>query len=270
MRRIRSLYVVFFIFAFSFFSFFLITDTYRYIPQKSIRRGEKIGFRVHYGPINAGEAIMTVDKKLYRLNGRTCYKIDVDGYTTGFFDLVLRVDDTWGTYMDTAALVSHRSYRFIEEGKYSLYEVVDFNHKGNYALLTNFDKNNREKIVKKDTFDIPPNVQDIVSAYYYLRTLDFDAFKSNEIFKLTGFFEDSTYTIDIKYLGKERVKTKLGKLDAYVISPIVPENTLFRGDNPVKAWISADDRKIPLKVEAELLVGALAIDVIQYQEGRKP
>jgi hypothetical protein len=44
----------------------------------------------------------------------------------------------------------------------------------------------------------------------------------------------------------------------------MPKNTFFRGNNPIKAWISDDKFRIPLKVKAELLIGALEIDIRSY------
>lgn len=263
-------YIIFTIISIPIAGFVVLHENKDAVSAQKAWRGEKMLYKVHYGFINAGEALIHVDNKIHTLNAKKCYKIDVDGYTTGFFDMVLRVKDVWGSYMDTSDLISHRSYRYIEEGKYSRYEIVDFDHEQNAAHLYLYEDATAQKVIKKDTFNIPDNIQDLVSGYYLLRTFDFSKFKPNQLFQLTGFFEDSTYTIDVKYLGIQQLKTKIGKMQAHVISPIVPENSLFRGDNPVKAWISADDRKIPLKIEAELLVGALAVSILDFKEGEYP
>ena len=243
-----------------------ITTRYRVIDQNCLYPGEKTVYRVHYGFINAGEAVMQIDTALHQLNDRSCFKVDISGRTTGFFDLVMHVRDTWGTYIDTAAIVSHRFYQDIEEGKYKKKEIVDFDHKKGVAYAHRLDGKTGE-LKDKVEFPVPDHIQDLVSGYYYMRTFDWDTMEVDQVFTVTGFYDDTTYNVQIRYLGKERLKTKVGVFDALIMSPIMPENQFFRGRNPVKAWMSDDKYKIPLKVKAELLIGSVEIDIKGYDRG---
>ena len=49
----------------------------------------------------------------------------------------------------------------------------------------------------------------------------------------------------------------------------MPENKLFNGQDAIKVWLSDDEDKIPLKVKAEMFIGAIEIDIKKYQRGRK-
>lgn len=237
--------------------------TYRYIKQDYLTIGEHIEYRIHYGIINAGEAVLQIDGKIHEINQRPCYKVDIYGRTKGFFDLVTTVRDNWGTYLDTGAIVSQQFYQSIKEGNYRKKEVIEFDQLNHKAIVNRIHKRD-STLIGKDTFDIPPNIQDLVSGYYYLRTLDYNALKTDQIFTVTGFFDDTTYHIKVRYMGKEKVKTKLGEYDAFIMSPIMPKNSFFRGTNPVKAWISDDKFRIPLKVKAELIIGSIEIDITDY------
>lgn len=238
--------------------------TYRIIDQSYLKAGERMEFRVHYGFINAGEAVMQTDKKIHRINKRPCFKVDVYGRTTGFFDLITTVRDHWGTYLDTTAVVSQMFYQSIKEGKYLKKEVIEFDQINNIAIVNRLDKKD-STLIRKDSIMTLPNMQDIVSGYYYLRTFDFDTIQENQIFTVSGFFDDTTYHINVKFLGREKLKTKLGDFDAFLMSPIMPKNSFFRGQNPIKAWISDDKFRIPLKVKAELLIGSVEIDIKSYK-----
>ncbi len=239
-------------------------NPYRYIDQECLVAGEQMEYRVHYGFINAGEAILQIDKNIYSVNDRPCYKIDVFGRTKGFFDMVTTVRDNWGTYLDTSAIVSQMFYQSIKEGKYLKKEVIEFDQINNIAAVNRLDKKD-SSLIRKDSIPIVANMQDIVSGYYYMRTFEYDTMKDNQIFTVTGFFDDTTYHVKVKFLGRDRLKTKLGEFDAFIISPIMPKNTFFRGKNPIKAWISDDKFRIPLKVKAELLIGSLEIDIRSYR-----
>jgi hypothetical protein len=242
-------------------------STYRVISQQCFERGEKLDYRVHYGFINAGEATMQVDSVIHTINNRPCYKVDVFGRTKGFFDLVMHVRDNWGSYVDTSAIVPQKFYQTIEEGKYMKKEIIEFDQLNNVATAHRLDGKTGDLKGKKN-FDVPSNIQDIVSGYYYLRTFDYDTIKPDQIFTLTGFFDDTTYNVQVRYLGKDRLKTKVGTFDAHVMSPIMPKNQFFRGKNPVRAWLSDDEKRIPLKVKAELLIGSVQIDIKGYRKSR--
>lgn len=238
-------------------------DPYRLIEQECLIPGERIEYRVHYGFINAGEAILEIDEDIHTVNQRPCYKIDVFGRTKGFFDMITSVRDNWGTYLDTSAVVSQMFYQTIKEGKYMKKEVIEFDQINNLAVVNRLNKQD-SSLIRKDSIDIPLNIQDIVSGYYYMRTFDYDTMETDQIFTVTGFFDDTTYQVQVKFLGRDQLKTKLGVFDSFIISPIMPKNTFFRGKNPIKAWVSDDKFRIPLKVKAELLIGSLEIDIRSY------
>ena len=245
------------------FGFNMDKELYRYVDQDCLIPGERIEYRVHYGFINAGEAVLKIDENIHTVNERPCYKIDIFGRTKGFFDAFTKVRDNWGTYLDTSAIVSQMFYQSIKEGKYLKKEVIEFDQINNVATVNRLNKKD-SSLIKKDSIPTIANMQDIVSGYYYMRTFDYDTMKTDQIFTVTGFFDDTTYHVKVKFLGRDKLKTKLGVFDTFLISPIMPKNSFFRGKNPIKAWISDDRFRIPLKVKAELLIGALEIDIRSY------
>ncbi len=261
----RRILVLCFIFA--SFGFIEKGVPYRNIKNTSFTTSEKLEYRVHYGFLSAATASMEVSKKIYTINNRPCYKIDIHGRSSGLLNIFSKVNNHYGTYMDTAAMVPQRFYRYIEEGKYRKNEIIDFYHLAGFATVSRLDKKTK-KLNEKINFTIPANVQDLVSGYYYLRTFDYSKFKPGEIFTVSAFFEDQLYDLRIKYVGKEKVTTPLGDFSAIVISPILPENKLFSGENAVKVWISDDFNKIPLKIKANLYIGALEIDIKSYKNTR--
>lgn len=225
--------------------------------------GEEIQYRVHYGFFNAGEAYMRLSDKFYRVNNRPCFRSEIVGNTTGAFDRIVRIRNVWGSYFDTINFMPQKAFRSIAENKYRKREEVYFDYDQNLATI-------REENKPDKSVDIFANIQDMVSGYYYLRLQDYVRLRNNDTIKLKGIFEDKTYDFNIIYLGKATIKTKFGKAKAFVISPIMPENNLFKGKNPIKMWISDDMNRIPLKIEAELLLGSLDMDIRSYNQLKYP
>jgi len=246
------------------FGFVIRDQTYRVMENRSFKPGESLEYRVHYGFINAGEAIIKINPKLYKVNNRVCYKIDIFGRTTGTFDLMLRIRDNWGTYMDTTSLVPQKFYRLIEEGRYRKNEVITFKHFVDSAEVKVLNKETKQYKPGK-CHKVPDNVQDMVSGYYFLRTVNYNKLKINDIISIPAFFEDTVYNLNVKYLGREMLDTKFGEFKTIKLSPVMPENDLFDGENSIRVWLSDDLNKIPLKIQADMFVGAVEIDIKKYE-----
>lgn len=229
--------------------------------------GEEITYKVHYGFINAGEAQMVVGEDVHYLNGASCYKIDIYGQSVGMFDVFAKINDNWGTYLDTATLRPTRFYRKLKEGKYRKNEFVDFNHSDGRAETNEYSFSQKQWKPAVNN-EVPANVQDMVSAYYYMRTLNFEELEAGDIVTVDAFFDQKLYNFRIRVVGREEVKTKLGKIRSLVFSPIMPENSMFDGENSIKVWLSDDINKVPLKVKASMFVGAVEIDIESFSKGK--
>ena len=242
---------------------------YRELPNESFGTGERLEYRVHMGFVNAGYGVMQISDGVFQINGRPCYKVDVYGETTGLTKVFYDVKDNWGTYLDTAAIVPHRFYRYIKENRYRKNEIVDFEHKKDTAVVSKLDKQTKE-LREKRYYPIPSDVQDLISGYYYLRVLDFDKMPIGKVLSIDAFFDEELYDFKVRYLGKEKVNTKLGKFHGIVLAPIMPKNSLFRGEDAIKVWLSDDKNKIPLKVKASMFVGAIEVDITHYSNLKNP
>ena len=233
---------------------------YPNLKNNSFTKGEQIDYRVNFGIFTVGKATTRVDNKYYTINSRPCYKIDGFGSTSGLVAWVSKVDDQWGAYVDTSAIVTHMSYRKIKEGKYRKDELVTFDHMSKKAEVKLLDQGTGSY---KDPqyFDIPDNVRDIVAGFFYLRVLSFSKFHRGDTIPVSGFFEDTAYKMRIIYKGKEVVDTKIGKIRCHVLVPIMPDNKLFDGENSVTAWISDDKNQIPVNVQAKMFIGSTGLEL---------
>jgi hypothetical protein len=237
---------------------------YRRVSNNSFRSGERIEYRLHYGLITAGEGVVETSPDLYRINNRPCYRTTISGRTSGTFDIIYKVRNTWRSYIDTGALVTQRFYWNVNEGKYHKEETVFFDH-ANKKIRSEEQKGEAKNFEK-----MPENIQDIISGYYYLRTLDFTKFKEGDVIPVVGFFDDNYFDFKIRYRGKEVIRTKFGKIRCHRLTPVMPKNELFDGDSSVRFYISDDENKIPVKVEADMFIGAIEVDIKKYENLRHP
>ncbi|HEY3403720.1 MAG TPA: DUF3108 domain-containing protein [Ohtaekwangia sp.] len=244
-------------------------DTYPYVRNDSFSRGEVIHFKMTYGIFTVGKGSAKIAPTYYKINNRDCFKVDVFGKTVGMVDWVADVDDTWGAYVDTAALIPHQFYRKIREGRYKKDEWTNFDQVNKKIEVKSMNhKTGKMKDPKR--YDAPSNVRDMIAGFLYLRVMDFSKIKVGDTIPISGFFEDEFYKLGIIYKGKEVVKLKVGKVRALKFQPVMPKNKMFDGENSVTAWFSDDKNRIPLKIDAEMFIGSAGVELVDYSGLKNP
>ncbi|GAB3763205.1 DUF3108 domain-containing protein [Spirosoma pomorum] len=232
---------------------FTVLNSYRRVANNSFGPGEHLEYRVHYGFVNAAEAIIDVSPSLYKVNERPCYRVNVDGRTVGAFDLVTKVRDTWRSYIDTSAILPQKFYTSIRENSYRKEENITFNHGSNTVKA--------EERTERDVFKVPENVHDLVSGYYFLRTIDFNRLSNGQVIEVPAFYDDTVYNMKVRYRGKSVIKAKEGKINVIKLNPVLPPNKLFKEEESIRIYVSDDLNKIPVKVEVDLWVGSMVMDL---------
>ncbi len=226
--------------------------------QKAYGDGEWFKFRIHYGLVTGGYATLEVDQTY--LNGKNVYHVKGKGSTTGLTRLFFSVDDDYQSYIDVEKDVPYRFIRKIDEGGHTKDIQIDFNHDTNQAIVFNKKHN------KKDQFNFPDNAQDMVSAFYYLRNrLNISTLKVGDVTEMDMFFDKENYRFRLKYLGKEEVRTKFGKVECLIFRPYVQAGRVFKEDESLTVWVSNDANLIPIRIKASLAVGSLKADLIEYK-----
>ncbi len=230
------------------------------IRNKAFISGETVQMTVFYNTmgayIGAGEATFTT--KLERYNGKPVYHAVGVGKTYSFFDNFFKVRDRYESYIDTATLTPYKFIRQVEEGGTKIYNNVTFNQTANTAVSTN------------GVFKITDCMQDVVSAVYYARNIDFDKYKKGDKIPFDMFLDDEVYHLYIRYLGKEKIKTKYGKFRAIKFSPLLIKGTIFQGGEKMTAWVSDDPNHLLLRVESPIIVGSIKVDMMGYRNLRYP
>jgi hypothetical protein len=234
---------------------FSFVNAYRRVVNNSFGPGEHLEYRVHYGFLNAAEATVDVSPTLYKVNERPCYRVNVDGRTVGAFDLVTRIRDTWRSYIDTSAILPQKFYTNLQENDYRKEENITFNHATNTVKA--------EERTERDVFHVPDNVHDLISGYYFLRTIDFTHLANGQVLEVPAFYDDTVYNMKVRYRGRQVLKTKQGKINVIRLHPVLPSNKLFKEEESIRIFVSDDINKIPVKVEVDLWVGSMVMDLRQ-------
>ena len=180
------------------------------------------------------------------------------GRTTGAFDWFYKVRDRYESYIDNESLLPWRFVRQVDEGGYTINQNVKFNHAKKTATS------------EKKTISTPGHVQDMISAFYFARTLDFSQAAPGDTFSITTYLDDEIFPMVIKYVGKETIKTKAGKFRCIVFHPMLLEGRVFKEQEGMTVWVTDDKNRIPVRAEAEIMIGSVKMDLKNYSGVASP
>jgi Protein of unknown function (DUF3108) len=229
--------------------------TFRTISNPAFQAGEYLEYRVHYGAVTAGIAKLEVKPDPVLINGRNCLHVVGQGISSKTFSTFFRVNDKYETFIDQESLMPWKFKRKIEEGSFHDYIEVDFDQNTNKAHQR---KNNKPEV---KTFEVPPYIQDVVSAFYYARTQDYTNAKVGDIYKFQNFIDKKVYDLDVAFMGREVITVGTIKYNCVKLKPLVVEGGIFQHKGDLWLWISDDANKIPVRVEAGLVIGSVQIDL---------
>jgi hypothetical protein len=185
--------------------------------------------------------------------GRKAYRIDFTIDSKPFFDFFYKVRDRYQTVIDSAGLFPWRFEQHIREGNYSRDFVAEFDQVNHRATTTG------------GTYPTVPYVHDIMSAFYFSRTVDYSKFRPGQRVHLQNFYKDSTYTLDVKFKGRQEIEVDAGKFNCIIIEPLAQEGGLFKNDGKIFIWITDDDRKMPVKVSTQVPIGSIDSELTEYR-----
>jgi hypothetical protein len=142
--------------------------------------------------------------------------------------------------------------RNVNEGGMKIFNYVNFNHTLGKAMSTN------------GTYQVPKCIQDVLSAIFFARNIDYKKYKPGDKIPFSMFLDDQVYDLYIRFVGKEVIRTKYGKFKAIKITPMLIEGTIFKGGEKMAVWVSDDDNHIPLRVDSPILIGSVKVDMMDY------
>ena len=221
----------------------------RTLPPPPFAVGEKLVFSIDYGMINAGEGVLevvgTVD-----VDGRACYRIESTARSNRFFSGFSKVRDKVISYVDVDGLFSRYFMKRLREGTYRKTVEIEFDHEAQKARYHNGKE-----------YDVSAGVHDILSAFYYVRTLDLEV--GRDVF-LSAHSSRKTYDMRVIVHGREMVETDLGTLNCFVIQPVMEGEGLFKHEGDLMIYLTDDARRIPVLMTAKLPVGSVATHLREY------
>jgi hypothetical protein len=210
----------------------------------------KVGEQLNY-QVFLAESATPVGTATFQVRARSRY-FDRDGLlfvvraqTTGAAQRLFVADDRISTYVDPKTLLPFRDEMNLVEGKRRVNQTLTLNQ--DYGTATT-DKGER--------IEIPVGTHDYISFFYAARTFSLAPPKRNAVSMLIN---NKPRTVFLSSLKRETIQLGSQRIPAIAVSITTddPQSDKF----VLRAWISEDERRLPLRLLAQTELGALRADL---------
>ncbi|HPF94159.1 MAG TPA: DUF3108 domain-containing protein [Tenuifilaceae bacterium] len=236
------------------------------IANVNFTSGERVTYRAVYNWgfiwVNAGDVEFVVNDTMYL--GSPAYHLKSTGWSLKQYDWFFKVRDRFESIVNPKTILPYWFERDTYEGGYQAYNRYVFS----YADSTiDIISQTSERPFKKEILPLKPCTFDVLSAIYYCRNISFESYAKGDTIPIKMAIDNEVFDLYIRYLGKERLETRSGEAyNTIKFSALLVEGTIFKGGEDLVVWVTDDLNRVPILVEAKILVGSVKA-VLTSMEG---
>lgn len=190
------------------------------------------------------------------------YDIMLTARTKPWADKIFMVRDTLKSKVKKNGFKPYVYEKISHEGGKYLRDVVSYSYSGNNVA----GHCTRERAKGKDRGTTTTDIQasgitfDMLSVFYYLRTIDFEAVKPAQELTMNIFSGSKSERLTVKKLGVESVKLRNGKtVNGMKISFKFTTKGKKQSSDPIECWLTTDGRNVPLMMVGKLPIGQVRV-----------
>ena len=223
--------------------------------------GEKLHFRLRWGAIPVGEAVMAVEA-ITDVEGTPAYHFVLTAHTFPFIDMFYKVRDRIDAYLDVGINRSVFYAKKQHEGSTRRSVVVKFDWDKHEVQYSNYGK-------KKAPVAVPAGTMDPLSSFYYARVY---GLRVNDDIQRPVTDGKKCVVGRARVIRKEAVTISGKTYDTYLVEPEAKDiGGVFKQSKNarVRVWLTADHRRIPVKIKSKVVVGSFTVELVSAT-GLKP
>jgi hypothetical protein len=203
---------------------------------------------------NAGTATLRIEQ-----NGQQAHVFGTAD-AAGTVAMLFHVSDRYDSVLDLSSFCSKEISKKMEEGLRRVNLTIDFDYRRNKAILD--QKNLKKGDTKHTENDIPECVTDVLSAFYYVGSLQLEPGKTISFPLNDG---GKTVMVDVHGEAREQVKTPAGTFNTIRVQPVVPAGVL-KSRGTLWIWYSDDAQRIPVRLRGHLFWGTVTFTLLRIDK----
>ncbi|MDX1904137.1 MAG: DUF3108 domain-containing protein [Thermonemataceae bacterium] len=220
--------------------------------------GERFTYSFLKDGNEVAELNIKTEKNTEKIANQVCYRITAVGKITAALGIV-NFDNKVTSWIETKKLKPLKLHAYFDDGKKKTNYITEYNL--NTAKATSYTL---EQPNDKRTSVFSQDTEDLFSAFYKIRKIDFKSLKTNDIIKIKLLTEpEKIEEVQLKYLGKKKMSIYNGEKDCYILILIAPKVDGLE-DKSLRIAITADAQQIPAKLYARTRKGFIVGELKSY------
>lgn len=244
--KFKNVFFLNFAFLIFIFEFLIYTPT-----AVSFDMPEKLEYDLTWKGIKAGTASLEI------INYGNKIKIVSTARSAKWVSVFYTVDDRVESTLiknESSFIGQPLNYKLkIREGRHRRDKEIIFNHSTGKATYINYLEDERLD------FNIPANIFDPLSSFYYLRTLDLEIGQS--VF-IDVFDSKKVWNVEIQILKKERLELPTGVFNTILVKPLMKSEGIFNRKGDILIWLTDDKRHIPVRMQTKIVAGSVVATLV--------
>ena len=227
-------------------------------PITAFNVGEILTYQIRYGIVVGGTTTLSLTEEMYKR--KMVFHALAVGQTTGLANAIYGVKDIYESWFDKKTNLPYKQVRSIKEGSYTQYDEVTYNRAKN-TVVSNLTGEHK----------VPEKILDLASTLYYIRRVDLSKVKRGNVIVMNMYFSDAIFPFQLKYRGKETIKTEFGRIRCHKISPVVEPGRIFKSKDDLTIWFTDDESCLPVLVRMDIrVVGNVLLKLVKYENTLNP
>jgi hypothetical protein len=233
-----------------------IPNEFRLHSNTAFSFGEKLYYEINFSFITAAEAFLTISPSPFNYNNREVFEITLEVNSRSAFEHIYKVRDNYKTFIDSKGIFPWRFEQHIRESNYKRdFEATFIQESSKVYTKINFTEDK--------SYNVPLYIQDLISSFYYARTLDWKTKNTGDILIIPTFIDNKTIPLEVRFEGREEVEVPAGEFRTFIVRPMLKEGFTTKTSD-IYIFLSDDERKIPVKVKLKIVVGAIVAELVSY------
>ena len=226
--------------------------------------GEQASYKASWNGVPVATA--EVQTTPVTIEGKKFYRVRIDAKTSRGLDLVWKMRDTITSTFDAKSLAPSGFVFSQRENSRAIDTEAKFNQANKKWLVNRRQEGKKPRVYIFDS----NNTLDPITAAYLARSVDF---KVGENLAFNVFGGRNQYLLELKVEKKEPVQLESGAvIEAFKVVPRVTNLTKkgYAGRvTEAAVWISADERRMPVKLWSKMFAGNVYMELVQDTPGAK-
>jgi Protein of unknown function (DUF3108) len=227
------------------------------LSEPPFKNGERLVYDISWAGLTVGEGVLE-SEPLEALNGREMLRVRSTATSNGLLSLIFPVRDRIESDMDAQGLYPYRITLDQRHGFRRRHKVIEFDQEDHKAVLFSKGKTRR--------FDIPPQVQDILSSLYYFRAMEHMEDGSSVFINVHD--SKKNWRLEIQILGRETLTSVLGTLPTVKAKALIRYEGVLLNKGDLTLWLTDDPRHVPVMMNGKVAIGSITAMLTKMEPGR--